>query len=266
MLKGFLCMETKKLDEDRRQVSFEECIACAETTENACNFTAALLRMLAATEEKEEITVTSTLGCLRNTYLRRKYDYFSEPTELYWLFRGKLAHKVIEEASEGEETLLEATFKKKLDGIDVYGTPDIIFLKKKLIRDYKTCAEVPKYRQDKPYSNHIQQLNLYTWLVSGQTSCTIKGKEVTIKPVPQIKRLQVIYMDMKNVKTTDSPVYSNEKVEEFLRQRVPPLKNALDNGLVPPKEDTWQCSGYCSVVSICHRLEKEEWIAERRNS
>lgn len=265
-LKGFVCSETKNLSEDKREISFEDCIACAETTENACNFTAALLRILSQLGEKHEITVTSILGCLRNTYLSRKHDYFAEPGELYWLYRGRLAHKVLEDAVDSDTQITETEFKRKIDDIEIYGTPDIILPKKRLIRDYKTCAEVPKYRQDKPYSNHIQQLNIYAWVVSGQDKGRKNGKEVIFdNPLPEIKRLQVTYLDMKNVKTTDAPLYKKEKVEEFLRLRAPVLKEALDNGIVPPKEDTWQC-GYCNVVKICQRLYEEELFEKFKSS
>jgi hypothetical protein len=50
--------------------------------------------------------------------------------------------------------------------------------------------------------------------------------------------------------------------------KVPVLKNALDNGVVPPKEDSWQCNGYCNMKSSCdkHYMEelKAQWTAEQK--
>ena len=274
MLTGFLCSDTKKLEEDLRKVSFEACLKCAETTQNGCNFTAPFIKKFTEMEERSNISVTSVLGCLRNTYLMRTEEYWADPTNLYWLYRGQLAHKVLEDNPE-KDSICEVSFSRELGGIEVTGRPDLIIPAKALVRDYKTTKSVPGYRQEKPYSNHIQQLNTYRWIIAGQTIIAddgekhllpytgmINGKEQAIPVIPEIKRMQVIYMDMANVKTCDSPVYDYKRVEEFLSARLPVLKNAMDNKVLPPKEDSWLCNGYCSVKNYCQKYYEEEMRAE----
>lgn len=285
MLKGFLCSDAKKLDEDKRRVSFEQCLKCAETCENGCNFTAPFIQAFSNMGERTHISVTSSIGCLRNTYLSRTEDYYADPEGLYFLYRGQLAHKVLEDNPE-KDSICEIEFVRSFkmpngDEYTIQGRPDVIIPSKALIRDYKTTKAVPSYRQTKPYTNHIQQLNIYKWLVAGQTvidddgnqhklpcKAVFNGVEQEVPAFGAIKKLQVIYMDMAHVKTTDSPVYDDSEAEQFLMDKVPVLKNALDNGVVPPKEDSWQCNGYCNMKSSCdkHYMEelKAQWTAEQK--
>lgn len=241
---GFKCAKPSRKHDRERFVSFEECIACAETTSNECHFTAPIIKAMADRErvERKGITVTQLSGCLRESYLSYKYDHYVDLEQLYFAFRGELAHLVIERYQE-KDAIAEKRFYREFNGIKISGQPDIVIPQKKLIRDYKTAKEVPRFSY--PFRNHSQQLNLYAWLVPYE-----------------IERLQAVYLDMKGVKICDAQLWSEKEIEALLRQKLPILNRAFNHDILPPADfDNWQCNGWCNVKSICRKLYEEDLIS-----
>lgn len=244
---GFKCCKSSRKYDKEKLVSFDECISCAGTTANECHFTAPILRSMVDKErqERESITVTQLSGCLRESYLSSKYDYYADPEQLYFAFRGELAHLIVEKYQE-KDTIAEQRFYRDHKGITVSGKPDAILPGKKLIRDYKTAKEVPRFSY--PFRNHSQQLNLYAWLVPYE-----------------IERLQVVYMDMKGVKICNAPLWDDREIERLLDQKLPALDAAFNHGVLPPADfDNWQCNGWCNVKSLCRELYENELIEKAK--
>lgn len=244
-LVGFKCAKPSRKHDSAKLVSFEDCISCAQTTKNECHFTAPIIKAILDREEekREGITVTQLSGCLRESYLSSKYDYYADLEQLYFAFRGEIAHLIIERYQE-EDAIVEQRFYRKYNGIKISGKPDVILADKKLIRDYKTTKEVPRFSY--PYRNHSQQLNLYAWLVPYE-----------------IKRLQVVYLDMKGVKVCEAQLWSEEEVEALLKEKLPVLDAAFSRGIVPPADfDNWQCNGWCNVKAICRKLYEDELVTK----
>jgi len=240
-LVGFKCSKASRRYDRERFVSFDECIACAETTKNECHFTAPIIKAMIDKEQekRESITVTQLSGCPRESYLSYKYDYHADLEQLYFAFRGELAHLVIERYQE-ENAVVEERFYREYKGIKISGKPDVIIPGKKLIRDYKTAKEVPRFSY--PFRNHSQQLNLYAWLVPYD-----------------IERLQAVYLDMKGVKVCETPLWSEKEIGALLDRKLPVLDAAFNRDEIPPADfDSWQCNGWCNVKSICRKLYEEE--------
>lgn len=243
-LVGFKCCRPSRRYDREKLVSFDECIACAQTTENECHFTAPIIKAMISKEqeEREGITVTQLSGCLRESYLSYKHDYYADLEHLYFAFRGELAHLIIERYQE-PGAVVEQRFYREYNGIKISGKPDVILPDKKLIRDYKTAKEVPRFSY--PYRNHSQQLNLYAWLVPFE-----------------IERLQVVYLDMKGVKICEAPRWKKSETEALLNRKLPILDDAFNHGIVPAADfDNWQCNGWCNVKSLCRSLYEEEIVS-----
>ncbi|MBE0448260.1 MAG: PD-(D/E)XK nuclease family protein [Actinobacteria bacterium] len=241
---GFKCCKASRKYDTGEFVSFSECISCAETTLNKCHFTAPIIKAMIdrEQEERDSITVTQLSGCLRESYLSHKYDYYADPEQLYFAFRGELAHLIIERHQE-KDAVAEQRFYRECTGIKISGRPDVILPNKKLIRDYKTAKEVPRFNY--PFRNHSQQLNLYAWLVPFE-----------------IERLQVVYLDMKGVKICEAPLWSEKEVEALLEKKLPVLDAAFNRGSIPFADfDNWQCNGWCNVKTICRKLYEDELIS-----
>lgn len=75
---GFKCAKT---DEN---ISFKDCIACALTYENKCNFSADILNGIVdqIQEPRDKISVTKLIGCPRAAYLATKSDVYVSPEKL----------------------------------------------------------------------------------------------------------------------------------------------------------------------------------------
>ncbi len=239
---GFKCTRKKE------NVSFDDCLKCSLTYENKCQFTPDILNGIISqvTDVRDAISVTKIIGCQRLTYLMSNNDVYVSPEKLYWAFRGTLAHSIIEKYKIDPDAIVEQRFNKTIAGKYVIsGKPDIIIPKHKIIRDYKTTNSVPMY--NRVYSHHEEQLNIYRWLV------------YDIYP---IDRLEVVYMDMKQVKTCEvKNIWELSLCEEVVTKRVTALAEALATKTIPdpPSEFPiyWQCKDYCDCNGVCVKLFKE---------
>jgi hypothetical protein len=225
MIVGFQCQH-------RGKVSYEECFACAQSQKHLCQFSYPILNGMVRTEQEEVqgIRVTSLLNCLRKVVLERKHDIYTPPDQLYWSFRGRLAHAIVEYA-QSDDAVVEQRFTREIEGIPITGKPDVIYPEQALLQDYKTTAVLPRLG---PYDHHIWQLNIYRWLVQDYY---------------RVNRLEIVYLDMKGAKRCPIPTVPLRQVEEFISPRARMLSAGLNGGGLPPQaegEGLWQCWGYCS--------------------
>jgi hypothetical protein len=103
--------------------------------------------------------------------------------------------------------------------------------------DFKTAKKVPA--AGRVYANHGLQVNIYRWLVL---------------PHHDIDELELVYMDMSEVKRVPVEVMDIPKLLGWLTPRVQKLKESLDGHGLPPRtgsEGLWQCRGYCSFTDRC---------------
>jgi len=254
MIVGFQCQH-------RHEVSFEQCFACAQTQRQPCQFSYPILFGMMRTEheEVEGIRVTSLLNCLRKVVLEKRLEVHVPPENLYWSFRGRLAHAIVEYA-QSDGAVVETRFTRVVEGIPITGKPDVIYPQQALMVDYKTTAMVPRLG---PYDHHVMQLNIYRWLVQGHY---------------RVSRLEILYLDMKTTRRCQIPTMPLKQVEEFILPRAHLLHSALDGGELPPQaqgDGLWQCWGYCpfSYHPLCwgekgppERKRKESKAVSRKRA
>ena len=231
MIKGFYC------EEKRKNVTFAECLACAATHENTCEFDYPILAsMQGRIRRGRGISVSSLLSCLRKVVLEARTDVYLKPKNLYYAFRGQLFHSVIAEA-HNEAAICEKRFERTVAGIILSGHPDVIYPEKRKLVDYKSTRRIPK--DSVPYANHGIQVNLYRYLAG---------------PQYKIDHLEIIYFDMSKVKKVKVELISQEELVHWLTPRLTVLKKGLDGGKLPEKVDKegiWQCDGFCPFTRIC---------------
>ena len=231
MIKGFHCPEGKG------DLPFDDCLKCAASHENTCQFDYPILAAMQRNlREEEGISVSSLLNCLRKVVLQVRNDVYLDPKELYYAFRGQLFHAVIVQAQE-DGAVCEQRFERIVAGITLSGHPDVIYPEQRKLVDYKSTRRIPK--DDKPYANHGIQVNLYRYLAA---------------PHYQIDHLEIVYFDMSNVKRIKVEVMDTRSLMGWLVPRLKKLKEALEGGKLPEKADSegvWQCDGYCPFTSLC---------------
>jgi len=250
-----------------------------------------------------KITATTLLGCLRETYLQRTYDYYATIQQIYYSWRGTLIHSILERPNlEGWHS--EELFSKKItlaDGraVEISGKIDGYDEPTKTLWDIKTIGDkgISFIVKDGAKEDHIPQVNIYRLL----------------SPF-QIERLRIIYLSMmtfvqtgqmnemtqsykypprqktygyssiklleKNERTgygkyklsydtAEVPTWTDEKTIEFIKPKATILLDAFDKNIIPQKCDkktqAWKCCrNYCNVFDICKKLEGEE--NEKRKS
>jgi hypothetical protein len=258
MIAGFICEKTGD------PTPYEDCIECARTRVNRklnCPFDeATLVGMILNQKRKDEITVTKLSSCPRSVFIDRHFDHFVYPSDMYWAFRGQIAHKIMEEAHIHEDAIAEQRFEREWEGIKISGTPDLILPQQRVLKDFKTSKAVPSYKNKDgvilAYENHRVQVNTYRWLV---------------KPNYEIAELEIVYFSMEETLLCPVEVWPDEAkrktdmtIDRYLEERLVPLKMALDSGTMPPYARTWSCDGYCGVSEICHKELKKEILAARK--
>jgi len=231
LIKGFRCPK------GRGDLPFDECLECAASHENPCQFDYPILSAMQRNLRAEAgITVTSVLNCLRKVALEARSDVYLDPSQLYHAFRGQLFHAVIAQA-QADGAVCEQRFERTVAGIRLSGHPDAIYPQHRKLVEYKSTRRIPK--DDSPYAGHAVQVNLYRYLVM---------------PRFQIDHLEIVYFDMSDVKRVKVEVMKTRRVLGWLIPRLKKLKIALDGGRLPEKvgsDGIWQCDGYCHFTGFC---------------
>jgi len=245
LIKGFHCPEGKG------DLPFDECLKCAASHENICQFDHPILAAMRRNLRKEEgISVSTLLNCLRKVVLQVRNDVYLDPKELYYAFRGQLFHAVIAQA-QADGAICEERFERTIAGITLSGHPDVIYPEPRKLVDYKSTRRIPK--DDAPYANHGIQVNLYRYLAA---------------PQYQIDSLEIIYFDMSNVKRVKVEVMGTRSLMGWLVPRLKKLKTALNGGKLPKKvgsDGVWQCDGYCPFTNFCWpKGVPKPWELKRR--
>lgn len=196
---------------------------------------------------EDQVSVTDVIGCPRAKYLKTNEEYAERPEDMMAAFRGTLLHQILANYAE-EEATVETRTSRDYAGHTLYGTADSIITTRVngryKLRDFKSTKRVPLYS---PWSNHVQQVNLYRWLYE----LPAKGTDMS-----------VIYFDLNGAEVAERAVkardyWSDTQVEAFLNKRFVPLAEALKNKRMPLYRDVpadlllWMC-GFCPVYESCY--------------
>ena len=232
MLKGFRCPY------GQGDISFADCIEHARTDPPECGFVQPILAGIVNNirGEMSEITVTQLLNCMRKIVLDQRHDHYVEPQQLYYAFRGQMFHQIAA-GIPLDDAIVEERFRRDVAGITISGQPDLIVPRLRKLYDFKTTKRVP--RKGQVYANHGLQVNIYRWLV---------------QPLYQIDELEIVYMDMSEVRRSKVKVMDIHKLMGWLVPRVKKLKEGLEEGKLPERagpDGLWQCNGYCSFTDRC---------------
>lgn len=244
--------------------SFDECICSHETGGRTCNAPVQLLKVMRDNhlERKDAGWSASTLlMCAREHALQEKYDYY-EGIESGWnKARGTWVHAMIEADQYPREGLIRERRIEKtvvVDGTPVRltGKPDEIDTKLGLLIDYKSKDALPRVN-DIGHIKHEAQFNFYVGLCQGGTFCDT-GEEANI----EITRGGMHFLTWK---TKDPfikigyPVWSQEKLDEFIVERVRPLIRWEQTGELP------KCNAFVRYPGRwrCSCVKLEEQLRER---
>jgi CRISPR/Cas system-associated exonuclease Cas4 (RecB family) len=253
------------LDGSGKPVAFADALAISEAEGSWSNIPHEVLSLIEQQVTKERpdgITVTQLLGCPRKVFLEKENDYYQTPMDNWPALRGTIVHAMLEQQGGGGASV-EVRYEKEHRGVVISGQPDNVRVigsgKKRLLRDWKSTNNLPKY--DSVYSSHRLQVNLYRWLMDLD---------------PRFTEIEVVYISMDGVKAIPlkrggtsrygraiaDELMSNEQVEEYLDKRLFTLY-AQSEAQKPlayhnvDEEDLWNCN-YCPVKNVCYKLAADE--------
>lgn len=208
------------------------------------------------------ISVTSILHCARNEFLKRRESYFEAPEKLYAAWRGTMFHALLEK-HKSEASLTEVKTIRNYKGVDIGGTYDSLRVyndgEYTIVEDWKTTENLPKWG---PYSTHVQQINLYRWLLG------LDPKKVKLV-ITYFNMTGFVSLPLKDGsgpwrggKAPTNQVWSDSQVEEFLDNRLFILRASLDTNIPMPyvkvaEDEKWLCD-YCPVRQRCADLAVQE--------
>ncbi len=248
-LVGYLC------EYDNQQVTFEDCIRCAEEHPR-CDFTSTILSGMAGNDRAGAgISVTNLVGCLRQSYFALSQPYHQRPSKLWPAYRGTLAHDLMER-SQRPGRFCEIRFARELDGVWLTGKPDEIIPIRHTVIDYKTHEGVPNGLPD----NYAEQLNGYRLILAD-------GVVVTPNPhYPEIRvgdtidldvtKLGIVWLTMSKVRKCLVPVWDIGRAYDLFASRLALVSGAMKGGRLPERGienpvTSPFCSGWCPHVGMC---------------
>jgi len=289
-LKGFKC--------NKGQFSFDHCLSkCHECMPRF------MLDSIVGFNDNDYhagkvITATSLLGCLREIYLQRKIDYYLQPKDLFYTWRGSLIHQLFERPSL-DYLLSEVRISRDLKSLVISGQLDAYDTKTDTLYDIKTIKDegLQFIAKNGCKESHRVQVSIYAWIMAeyyhkqpkdvkicyySMSDFVITGQQNTLRlklrHVPKISKEtnvanvvdtgKITYDKKKELLVTyDTPavkVMTQEEVEAFIHPKALVLQEAFEKDIVPPKcdEETqkWKCASYCGMKHLCDEIESKRTV------
>jgi hypothetical protein len=194
-------------------------------------------------DSQADYSATELLDPPRIVALRRKFrDQIEEDaSDRIWSLLGSATHKVVESAIEedGGETLVsEHRMFAELDGVTISGQADVYDRETKTIYDLKTASVweiINGVRIERE-----QQLNIYGWL-GRQENWEVEHVAAVfiLRDWSKTKALNEQNYPASQVVEYKIRMWTDERVEEFLRSRIQMHEQAKEQLPFCTQEDKW---------------------------
>lgn len=285
MFKGFVCPVTGV------ETETERCMECALTGSRECPYPYPVLKGIAESNAPRGHvgwSATTILGCARQARLKGLVDYYLDPSEAFWAFRGHLAHLVVAEfARLNKSAIVEMRFGATLivndNPVLVSGKPDVVHPEQGHLVDFKTTKKVPNgyYVYTCKDCDQIMQEGKWKLRRGCRKTCPRCGsvhepaevqRALTVEPPRpydshigqlsiyrwllaqhsiEVTTAEVIYFNMDELRRVDVDLWDLEQTESVIKQKLAALE-AED--LPEPLVNSWRCK-YCDVKAACDALQ-----------
>ncbi len=222
-------------------ISFEECLKHRNCMDCGLPLAVRVEIMKEREVNREQISVTSVLHCVRKVFFERTSDYYATPKNLFYLFRGNLIHEILKDTAKVISNVdVEQFVNIELDGIKLSGRYDYYDSLEKVLIDYKTVQEyaLKMIEKDGGREDDFIQLNLYRVML---------GKEV--------KEMYIYYFVPSKIVPVSVP-FMDDCLDK-IRPKVNSLKHAFISyenfqklEILPETEVGWICK-FCYFTEDC---------------
>jgi hypothetical protein len=216
-LVGTICCQ------DGQPASFDHCKQMSRV--GMCDHPLPLLAAMAGESKRRDgldISSSTLSSCPRQHVLKQRNDYYEDPDDYYARWMGSFSHHAIEHGGPWEGIIQEERMARVItvSGLEfiVSGMPDWYDTTTKHIDDYKFVGWKPKELRPE----HEGQVNVYAWILDSY------GYEV--------ETARIIYLHQKARDTgkrrtlIDVPVWSDERTEDYIREKLLPHATYRLNG------------------------------------
>lgn len=192
----------------------------------------------------KNISTTATIGCLRNVFLERIYDYIAEPSSQWWSLRGDLIHKLVERPDYDDpygKRMTEKRLELPVGDVVISGQLDNWrerFLKDAVLKDWKSIGDngLRYIIQGGPKWEHVWQTNIY--------------RQMALHNGYKVDKIKIVYMSLMDVVTTGEEAI----LHEFLVKE--PAATGFRSGMFkikmvkeyPSNKKKWAC--YYNVPEV----------------
>jgi len=202
------------------------------------------------------ISVSTLLSCPREVALTERYDVYEHVMSGYNKARGSYTHAMIEADQDPPDWIIrERRLYLDILGVRVTGQPDEVDTKYHVLVDYKSKDNLPL----KPDPSHEYQFNAYAYLLRhGYWMDTNEKANIDIKVIGAHYLTWKTKID-KAWKKKPYPVWSDERMERALHERLQPLIEWRESGILP------QCNPYQTFPGrwVCHCNKIEDQLKDR---
>lgn len=264
MLVGTRC---RWLSTEEQDVPTATCVACAATGTNPCNYPLPLIKLMTRDRDPQVVQCSSTMipGCPREHGLKKRVSYYIQPEAAYTRAFGSLVHLGMEmlHKGEGEASVEERYFRtiRLHDGrmVTVSSQVDALYFEqlgfaagappvRAHIRDYKVVGTLAESKIKLKATSYVPQFSIQRWILEANrievVSCNLLFEH------QEKQRTVNLYPDGEE-EFPDAYLWSSERTEAYLQERLPALVDSLEGRLAPPLvEETWRCVR-CDVQEAC---------------
>lgn len=267
----------------------QECLACARNGALAgCAMTAPVIKGILANLRPDDFGVTATtlIGCARKYRLKQEWGYNLRPSEMWWAYRGQLMHNIAAQyAADDPNALAEQRFSILVDtpGLDtISGQPDLVYLDRKHLVDYKTtkavpgpwrtytCPETGMVIRQGPFAWRTRAIDCPFCFESEHNARQIvqegppRARKGHVQQVSlyrlvlsehgiQVDTAEIVYMDMREQLRVPVELMPLEEAWKLVEQRLALFSTTDLPDVLRDPDDFWECD-YCCVRGVCERL------------
>jgi hypothetical protein len=267
----------------------QDCLACARNGALlGCAMTAPVVKGILANLRPDDfgITATTLIGCPRKFLLKQKWGYNLRPSEMWWAYRGQLMHNIAAQyAADDPDALAEERFSILVNapGLDIIsGQPDLVYLDRKHLVDYKTtkavpgpwrlytCSETGMIIRQGPFAWRTKMLSCPYCFEGEHVARQIlqegppRARKGHIQQVSlyrlmlaehgiQVDTAEIVYMDMREQLRVQVELLSLDDAWLLVEQRLALFTAGELPDILRDSDDFWECD-FCCVRGVCERL------------
>lgn len=268
----------------------QACLACARSGAlPGCPMTAPVVKGILANMRPDDfgVTITTLLGCPRKFQLKQEWDYNLRPSEMWWAYRGQLMHDVSARyAQDDPNAVVEQRYSVMVEapeGLNIIsGQPDLVYLDRRHILDFKTikavpgpwraytCSETGALIREGPYAWRPKMIACPHCFEGEHVARQIvregppRAKKAHVQQVSlyrlvlaehgvAVDTAEIVYMDMREQLRIPVELLPLDEAWKLIEQRLALFTTGSLPDVLHDPDENWECD-YCPVRGVCERL------------